>query len=94
MSTRISIKELDAAVINLNQTFGYTMGQDGSFCLQGAYGGWQLQRKRGNGIEAVTNGYISKPELYRRIMDIAHGATLVLRNFQITLVSPDETITI
>lgn len=76
MSTnRITVKDLDAAVISLNMNLGMQMGQEGSYCLQGAYGGWQLQRRRGTGIESVTNGYISKPELFRRIMDMNYGVS-------------------
>lgn len=78
MSTRITLKDLDRAVIELNSLLGYTMGQDGSFCLQGAYGGWQLQRRRGPGIEAVTNGYIPKRELHDRIWYMRRGAQFAL----------------
>jgi len=73
MSTRITVKDLDRAVIELNTLLGYTMGQEDSFCLQGAYGGWQLQRRRGAGIEAVTNGYIPKRALFDRITDMRRG---------------------
>ena len=78
MSTRITLKDLDAAVIALNTTLGYTMGQEGSFCLQGAYGGWQLQRRWGTGIASQTTGYVSKPELFRRITDMTWGARTAL----------------
>ena len=73
MSTRITVKDLDRAVIELNTLLGYQMGQEDSFCLQGAYGGWQLQRRRGAGIEAVTNGYIPKRALFDRIADMKRG---------------------
>jgi hypothetical protein len=73
MTTRITVKDLDRAVIELNLMLGYAMGQEGSFCLQGAYGGWQLQRRRGTGIEAVTNGYSPKRELHQRIADMRRG---------------------
>ena len=76
MSTRITVKDLDRAVIELNTLLGYTMGQEDSFCLQGAYGGWQLQRRRGNGMVAITNGYSPKRELYQRITDMRHGAQI------------------
>jgi len=79
MSTRITVKDLDRAVIELNSLLGYTLGQDGSFCLQGAYSGWQLQRRRGAGIEAVTNGYIPKRELLVRITDIRRGVQISWR---------------
>jgi len=76
MTTRITIKDLDRAVIELNSLLGYTMGQEGSFCLQGAYGGWQLQRNRGIGTEAITNGYIPKRKLFDRITDIRRGVQI------------------
>ena len=84
MSTHITIKDLDRAVIELNSLLGYTMGQEGSFCLQGAYGGWQLQRRRGTGIEAVTNGYSPKRELYNRIMDMRRGIQIAVNRFGVT----------
>lgn len=76
MNTRITIKDLDRAVIELNSLLGYTMWQEGSFCLQGAYGGWQLQRKRGSAIEAFTNGYIPMRKLFDRITDIRRGVQI------------------
>jgi len=76
MNTRITIKDLDRAVIELNSLLGYTMGQEDSFCLQGAYGGWQLQRKHGSGIEAFTNGYITTRKLFDRIADIRRGVQI------------------
>jgi hypothetical protein len=80
MSTRITVKDLDRAVIELNSTLGLQMGQEASYCLQGAYGGWQLQRRRGTGIEAVTNGYIPKRELFQRIQDIRLGVHIAAMN--------------
>lgn len=78
MSIRITVKDLDKAVIELNSTLGFTMGQDGSFCLQGAYGGWQLQRKHQTGIMSVTSGYIPKRALFDRITDMRRGAQIAL----------------
>ena len=78
MSNRITVKDLDRAVIELNTLLGYTMGQEGSFCLQGAYGGWQLQRRHSMGIVAFTNGYSPKRELYQRIVDMTRGAQTAL----------------
>ena len=84
MSTRITVKDLDRAVIELNSLLGFTMGQDGSYCLQGAYGGWQLQQRRGNGMVAITNGYSPKRELYNRIYDIRHGVQMAIMRLPIT----------
>lgn len=76
MSTRITVKDLDRAVIGLNTLLGYTMGQDGSFCLQGAYGGWQLQQRRGTGMMSVTGGYIPKRALFDYITAMRRGAEI------------------
>jgi len=76
MSTRITIKDLELVVADLNQTLGLKAGAEGSFCLQEAYGGWQLQRYKGCGIIAVTYGYRSKRELYEKIVDIRYGIRL------------------
>ena len=84
MSTRITVKDLDRAVIELNTLLGYQMGQEDSFCLQGAYGGWQLQRRHNLGIVAVTNGYSPKRELYNRIMDMRRGIQIAIGRFGVT----------
>jgi hypothetical protein len=82
-STRITVKDLDRAVIHLNTMLGFTMGAEGSFCLQGAYGGWQLQRHRGSGIESVTYGYRPKREIYEKILNIQYGVQVSIgRSFQ------------
>lgn len=81
-TTRITVKDLDRAVIGLNTLLGYTMGQDGSFCLQGAYGGWQLQRRQGSGVASVTGGYIPKRALFDRITDMRRGAEIAFDRAQ------------
>ena len=73
MNDRITVKDLDRVVIVLNDMLGYQMGQEDSFCLQGAYGGWQLQRRKSSGIIAATPGYIPKRELYIRIINMMQG---------------------
>jgi len=83
MSTRITVKDLELVVADLNQTLGLKAGDEGSFCLQGAYGGWQLQRHKACGIIAVTYGYRPKRELYEKIVDIRYGVqTSIGRSFQ------------
>ena len=84
MSTRITTKDLDRAVIELNSLLGYTMGQEGSFCLQGAYSGWQLQQRRGTGVVSYTGGYIPKRELYNRIVDMRRGVQIAVGRFGVT----------
>ena len=73
MSNRITVKDLDSAVIHLNTMLGLKMGDEGSFCLQGAYGGWQLQRIVGSGhsqgVVAIFSGYRPKREL----LDLIHA---------------------
>lgn len=82
MSTRITKVDLYNAVQRLNARFGFEPGStEGTFCLQGAYGGWQLCRVRGAGIANVTNGFRSKREIYQTIHDIAYGAS-VLQDLQ------------
>ena len=68
MPRRITESDLYAAVTRLNDTAGMPndLTANGAYYLQGAYGGWQLQRTRldGRGCESVTSGYVSKPALY------------------------------
>jgi hypothetical protein len=73
MSTRITVKDLELVVSDLNESLGFAQRADRSFCLQGAYGGWQLQRRMGSGVISVTYGYIPKRELYEKILDIRYG---------------------
>jgi hypothetical protein len=73
MPRRITESDLYAAVGRLNDTAempNYPTDR-GAYYLQGAYGGWQLQRTRldGRGCESVTSGYVSKPALY----DLVHA---------------------
>ena len=84
MNDRITVKDLDRAVIELNTMLGYQMGQEDSFCLQGAYGGWQLQRRKGTGIVAATPGYCPKRELYNRIIHMMQGIQYAINRLPIT----------
>jgi hypothetical protein len=71
---RINMADLEAAVRALNQTIGVAQGKPEAFCLQGAYGGWQLQRIHpSGGNESVTTGYRSKRELLDLIHAIRYG---------------------
>ena len=79
MSNRTTIAQVVLAVRHLNSAMGYpddagsAIGSNpvpGSFVLQGAYGGWQLQRNSlHGGVESVTSGYRSK----REILDLIHA---------------------
>ena len=75
MRTRITVTDLRAAIISLNNTTGNTPGAVGSYVLEGAYGGWQLQRlsTHGGGVRQVTYGYIPARELLERIHCVQFG---------------------
>jgi hypothetical protein len=83
---RTTIVELVNAVRVLNVSLGYpdcgaaAIGVDpipGSFVLQGAYGGWQLQRVHpSGGVESVTTGYRSKREVKEMVEAIRYGAVI------------------
>ena len=75
MRTRITVTDLRHAVECLNLTTGNTPGAVGSYVLEGAYGGWQLQRlaTNGGGVRQVTYGYIPARELLERIHCVHYG---------------------
>jgi hypothetical protein len=77
MPYRITESDLYAAVRRLNNTAGMSTypTDNGAYYLQGAYGGWQLQRTRldGRGCESITDGYIRKPALYDLIHAVIRG---------------------
>jgi hypothetical protein len=76
---RINMADLEAAVRVLNQTIGVAQGKPEAFCLQGAYGGWQLQRIHpSGGNESMTTGYRSKRELYDLILSMRTGVVIGL----------------
>lgn len=47
----------------------------GRYTLQGAYSGWQLQQvvNEGGGVRAITQGYLSKREVYHLIHAYREG---------------------
>ena len=68
--------ELIASVRILNQLVGIAEGQPGSFVLQGAYGGWQLQRIHpSGGNQSVTPGFRTK----REVLDLIHAIRYGIR---------------
>jgi hypothetical protein len=68
--------ELIAAVRVLNHLIGIEGGKPGSFVLQGAYGGWQLQRIHpSGGNESVTTGFRTK----REVLDLIHAIRYGIR---------------
>lgn len=79
MPSRITESDLYAAVARLNEIVHGepkpAHDAPGAYFLQGAYGGWQLQRNAtdGRGCESVTSGYVSKPALYELIYAYRKG---------------------
>ena len=73
MTRTTTISDLKAAVRVLNQMVAAEPGKAGSYVLQGAYGGYQLQKfNSSNGVlctEAVFSGYRPKREL----LDLIHA---------------------
>lgn len=49
-----------------NQVNGQNVSTVGMYCLNGAYGGWQMARisNESGGQSTVTHGFVSKRELY------------------------------
>ena len=82
MRTRITVTDLRAAVALLNRTTNATPGAIGSYVLEGAYGGWQLQRLANDsgGIRQITYGYIPARELLERISAFRYGYELAEAN--------------
>lgn len=66
---RITLKDLEAVLNRINSKTGFNSpkyGVVGSYTLDFAYGGCRLDQfvNEGGGIRTVTNGYVSKRELY------------------------------
>jgi hypothetical protein len=73
--TRILVKksDLEAAIKHIRNLTGR------DFFLQGAYGGWQLQEKVGEGCHSLTPGYVSKREMMDRLRSIGIGMDIGAR---------------
>ena len=73
--TRIHTKksDLEAAVKHIRNLTGR------DFFLQGAYGGWQLQEKEGEGCHSITMGYVSKRQMLDRLRNIGFGMNIGAR---------------
>ncbi len=75
---RTTMKHVNDALACLNLHLGVKPGKKGSFCLQGAYGKWQLQRHSEAGIVSI-GGFKSKREVYEMIHNIAFGILIAHR---------------
>jgi len=78
MRTRITVTDLRAAVALLNRTTDATPGAIGSYVLERAYGGWQLQRLSNDygAVAEITYGYIPARELFAQIHAFRRGYEL------------------
>lgn len=84
MSNRITKEDLNGVVAMLNRDMGYDVDlsqgrfPEGTFIVQGAYGGWQLQRvlRGARGVVSYTCGYQTKRFVYDSIQMIRAGIAL------------------
>ena len=90
---RTTSTDLYNALTRLNAAFGHDLTKvtsstymiPGSFLLQGAYGGWQLQRiVPGGGVHSVTSGYRSKREVVEYIYAMLDGASMMEQHMERT----------
>lgn len=92
MTTRITRRDLEAAIVLLNRLTGspaepYTKGDDGKFRanpgnyhLSGAYGGWNVHRmsNEGGGVSCpMSNGHVPARELFGLIHAYIKGIETV-----------------
>jgi hypothetical protein len=77
MRNRTTKKNMTDALAALNAQLGVKEGEEDSFCLQGAYGGWQLCRHWKGDISI--GGFKSKREVYEMIHNITYGVLLAKR---------------
>ena len=78
MRTRITVTNLRNAVALLNRITKNTPGKVGSYVLDGAYGGWELQRLSNDSgaVSQITYGYIPARELLAQIHAFRRGYEL------------------
>ena len=74
MRSRITLTLVYHTLAQLNRAVGTTKDQD-DYILQGAYGGWQVQRRipGGTSVTSVTTGYRSKREVYEAMYMMLFG---------------------
>jgi hypothetical protein len=78
MRTRITVTDLRHAVALLNRITKNTPGTVGSYVLDGAYGGWELQRLANDSgaVSQITYGYLPARELLAQIHAFRRGYEL------------------
>jgi hypothetical protein len=84
MAHRTSIIDLRASVRVLNEMVGAVPGTPGSYVLQGAYGGWQLQKVLPTGTTIIFPGFRPKTEL----LNLIHAFRAGIRVGQETVFPP------
>ena len=79
-ANRIKEIDLDNMIARINRATGNPDKQTGSYIpgqyiRSSAYGGHKLERvcSTGGGVESITQGYVSKRELYDRLQSILTG---------------------
>lgn len=75
---RITQKDLENVLARINRKAGFDnpkYSTVGSYCLDYAYGGCRLDQycNEGGGIRTITNGYVSKRELYNLMHAFLQG---------------------
>ena len=75
---RTTMNQVNYALACLTRHLGVKPGEKGSFSIQGAYGGWQLQRHAESGVVSI-GGFKSKREMYEMIHNIAYGVLIAPR---------------
>jgi hypothetical protein len=73
---------LEGQVQNINDVL--QTNQRNTLFLQQAYGGFQLQQRSHSGVISVSNGYVSKREMYNYLTAFLTGMSM-LRNNVVTI---------
>jgi hypothetical protein len=73
---------LEGQVQNINDVL--QTNQRNTLFLQQAYGGFQLQQRSHAGVISVSNGYVSKREMYNYLTAFLTGMSM-LRNNVVTI---------
>jgi len=79
MRNRTTKKQLTDALAALNAHLNLKEGEQDSFCLQGAYGGWQLCRHTASQGLITIGGFKPKREVYEMIHNICYGVLITKR---------------
>lgn len=78
---RITQKDLENLLTLINTKAGYGPNPPyntvGAYTLSSAYGGWKIEVFcQGGGVRTITNGYVTKRELYGQMQAFLRGLTI------------------